>query len=445
MGAELAADTGSFRDPGNRVYIAGSGTAGARKRVLRGLDKQALSNFSALAQESFFQEFVKQGQVVRTDLLSSEDEDARAILADDWAAVLEHQSIPFITYPYEWTFSMLKDAALLQLHLMEKSLEQGWTLKDATPYNLQWIGAQPRFIDIPSFEPWIEGEAWVGYRQFCSLFLTPLLLRAHQGIDHLPLLRSCIDGIPPTEAIKYFSRAGYLKKGVLSHIVFPAKVENAIAKRERDNASAKHRGGRKQSIAMVLGLIQSLTRLVRRLSIPIDHTDWSQYDKTHSYGADDFAAKTAFVQKHAAAKTRNHIWDIGCNTGTFSRICSDHCQQVIALDGDHNAVEQLYLAEKRNAQSNILPLVMNLANMSPNHGWAGKERLAFDSRCKPDLVLCLALIHHLRLSANIPIRSFLEWLRALDCDVIIEFVNRTDEMVIKLLTNKKEAVCGLHS
>ncbi|HIG41518.1 MAG TPA: class I SAM-dependent methyltransferase [Gammaproteobacteria bacterium] len=438
MKTRIEANTGSFRDPVNRVYEVTPMVSGGKTRILRGLNKDALAIYQQLSGEAFFQEALDACHIVQTELLATDDEDARAVMEEGWAGVLKHYPIPFVTYPYEWTFSMLKDAALLQLYLIEKSLENGWTLKDATPYNIQWIGPRPVFIDVPSFQPWEEGEPWVGYRQFCSMFLTPLMVRAHLDIDHLPILRSYIDGIPPMEAIKYFTGTKRFKTGVLSHIVFPAKVENSIAKRERDNAPAQQRTSHKQSKAMVLGLVQSLARLVRKLSIEIKHTDWSKYDKTHSYSEADLDTKKAFVLKHAATNQRNYIWDIGCNTGTFSRVASQYCSQVIAVDGDHDAVEQIYLAEKMNTGSNILPLVMNLANISPGQGWGGNERQAFDQRRKPDLVLCLALIHHVRMSANIPNALFLKWLHSLQAAVILEFVHREDEMVVKLLTNKKE-------
>ena len=179
-------------------------------------------------------------------------------------------------------------------------------------------------------------------------------------------------------------------------------------------------------------------RLVKKLSIDAEHTAWSRYDRTHSYQSADFDTKRDFVLHHASRVAPEHVWDIGCNTGTFSRIVSERCQQVIAVDSDHEAVERLYLVEKQNRDSNILPLVMNLANVSPAQGWAGSERQAFDMRRKPDLVLCLALIHHVRISANIPIMYFLKWLRSLNAEVILEFVSREDELVVKLLTNKKE-------
>ena len=438
MMAGIVANAGSFRDPVNRVYEVSPPDGKSRKRILRGVNQDALEAYQELGNQSFYKRLVERGHVVKTVIVPNNDPDASVIIAEGWNGVLEHETVPFVSYPYEWTFSMLRDAALLQLHIIEQSIENGWTLKDATPYNVQFVGPRPVFIDTPSFEIRVEGEPWGGYRQFSSMFLIPLLLKSHLGIDQLPILRSYIDGVPPIEAMKYFRGLSRFKKGVLSHITFPAMVENSIAARERDDAPAQKRTTTGQSNAMVLGLVQSLSRLIKSLKSDIRHTDWSHYDKTHSYESEDFIAKKAFVQKYAALPTRDHIWDIGCNTGTFSRICSPHCNWVVSLDGDHDAVEQLYLKEKEEKSSNILPLVMNLSNISPGQGWAGSERQAFDKRKDPDLILCLALIHHIRMSANIPNVLFLKWLRSLNSDVVLEFVNREDEMVIKLLTNKKE-------
>lgn len=431
----MTANPGSFRDPAGRVYEAPN-QDGAR--ILRGLRADALAHARALLDQAFFRDLLARGKVVESTLLAGTDALARVPLADGWAGVMAHARVPFISYPYEWPFSMLKDAALLQLECLERALESGWTLKDATPFNIQWRGARPVFIDIPSFEPWAEGEAWLGYRQFCAMFLTPLLLRAHLGIDHLPLLRSCLDGIPPPEGAKYFQGRNKLRRGVLSHLVFPARVERFVAKRERDNAPARTRAPRRFSKPMVLGLVQSMARLVRRLDIGIAHTDWSHYDRAHSYAAAEHAAKAEFVRRHVAARRPRCVWDLGCNTGTFSRIGAEVAELVVAVDGDHDAVEQLYRAERQAGGGKILPLVMNLANISPAQGWAGAERMAFDGRGKPDMVLCLALIHHMRVSANIPNEAFLRWLRGLDAEVVVEFVNREDEMFEKLLANRKE-------
>ncbi len=440
MSSGLEQNSGSFRDPTNQVYeLKQHLDSSNNTRILRGINSDTLVCIEKLFSEPFYQKLVNEGLLVDTRIVDSiNDPDAKAIKLDGWTGVLDHEVIPFVSYPYEWSFAMLKDAALLHLSILENCLEHGWILKDSSPYNIQWVGTSPVFIDTPSFIPWTEGEPWVGYRQFCSMFFTPLAIRAHLGIDHIPILRSNLDGVTPTEAINYFSGLNRFKKGVLSHIVLPSRVEKHINDKERDDAPAHQRKSIKQSKAMVLGLVQSMSRLISKLSITDEHTDWSQYDKTHSYTDIDHENKKEFILKHLSASNPDYAWDIGCNTGTFSKLCSEFCNYVIAIDGDHGAVDKLYLSEKGRKESNIHPLVMNLSNISPSQGWASTERLAFDCRKKPDLVLCLALIHHVRITSNIPNILFLKWLHTLKANVILEFVNRDDEMVKKLLTNKAE-------
>ena len=429
---ELVADTGSFRDPCGRVYEY-------QGRIIRGIDVQTAQDHEKLSHEPFFTHGTEQGSIIPTIRINSEafapsDEPG----PEPWAAYLEHERIPFITYPYEWSFSMLRDAALLQLGLVEDALSAGWTLKDCTPYNIQWRGPRPVFIDTPSFYPRLPGEQWIGYRQFCMLFLAPLMIKGYLDISHTDLLRANLDGLAPPEAAKYFRGMARFRRGVLPHIIFPAAVERAISRRERDAVPAQKRGLAVQSDAMVIGLVQQMKRLVSSIRRPIEHTDWSNYERTHSYDEAEFKEKEAFVRQHASSGSRSMVWDIGCNTGHFSKICAEFANCVVAIDGDHDAIEQLYNREKDARDSKILPLNMNLANLSPAQGWGGIERKAFDRRGSPDLVLCLALIHHIRISSNIPTALFLDWLHSLHADVIIEFVDRSDDMVIKLLTNKKE-------
>lgn len=428
---------GSFRDPTSRVYTVAENGTGVR--ILRGLDAETKRNFENLVAEPFYNRLLNENRVVESRLLDVDnDATARRLVTEGrWEGVLEHKAIPFVSYPYEWTFGMLKMAALLHLKILSDALENGWILKDSTPFNIQFVGCQPVFIDIPSFVPWEDGESWYAYRQFCSCFLTPLLMKAHLDIDHLPIMRAYLDGIPPTEAVRYFRGLSRFKKGVMSHIFFPAYIENKILRKERDNVPVQKRGAKSQSRSMVIGLVDGLARMIRSLSIASAHTDWSNYDQTHTYDDIEHASKKAFVQEAVEDRDVRVLWDIGCNTGTFSKIAAPFCEHVVAIDGDHNAIEKLFQTERKHS-TNVLPLVLNLANISPNQGWAGEERKAFDQRGKPDVILVLALIHHIRISSNIPIELFLLWLRKLDSDIVIEFVNREDEMVIKLLTNKKE-------
>ena len=435
-----AANPGSFRDPAARVYeLRAESPRGAPRRVLRGLDEDARAALSDLLATPFWREAAARRQVVETTLLdAARDEEAAGIAEEGWAGVAEHAVVPFVSYPYEWSFAMLRDAALLQLDLTEAALRAGWMTKDATPYNVQFVGNRPVFIDAPSFVRRAPGAPWVGYRQFCAMFLTPLMLHAHLGIDHRPVLRSALDGVSPTEAQAYFRGLARLKAGVLGHVTLPALVERAITARERDDAPAAKRGGGRQSDAMVLGLVQSLRRTVARCRLPGARSDWDAYEATNSYEAEDAAAKADFVRAAVTARPRDEVWDLGSNTGTYARLAAGHARRVVALDADHAAIDRLYGRLAAGGEDNVLPLVMNLANASPAQGWAGRERMAFDERGAPDMVLCLALIHHLRIGANVPVASVLGWLAGLGAEVVIEFVSREDAMVRKLLTNRED-------
>lgn len=433
---EWAPDLGSFRDRSNRVYHLDG-------KVLRGVDQQSLANWRALRTEGFFVDLLSEGKVIGTEEFDGASLEG---LPSAWPGYLAHDRVPVITYPYEWSFGMLKDAALLHLDILLRAIPEGWTLKDATAYNVQWQGPHPVFIDIPSFEPYVEGDPWVGYRQFCMMFLYPLMFKAYRDIDYIPFLRGSLEGIDPHVANQVLTGFTRFRKGVLGHVYLHSRFQGRFSGKDLDEAreltETANAGGpaeRKRirhSPAMVLGTIDGLRRVVERLRVPERRTTWGNYDSEHSYASDSAAVKAAFVEKHVLAKKRRVAWDLGCNTGTFSKICAKNTDIVLSVDGDDKAIERLYQDQKVQDASKILPLVMNLANVSPNHGWRGRERAAFDQRGKPELVLCLALIHHIVISANIPLEEFLGWLRDLGADVVIELVSLEDDMTKMLLRNR---------
>lgn len=422
---------GSFRDPAARVYADAD-------RILRGIDTTTLANFRALTETRFFSEAVRRGQIVGTRILDASDAGAAAILAQNWAGVLEHERVPLLSYPYEWTFSMLKDAALLHLDLLESALHEGWIVKDSTPYNIQFIGSTPVFIDVPSFIPRPAGDYWRGYRQFCMSFLYPLMLTAYRDIPFQPLLRSSLDGLSPLEASRFFAGFQRFRKGVLSHIVLPATLERRITAQQASGTQTNQGKTKPQSDAMVIGLVQSMRRIVRAFSSAAEASPWSDYTTTHSYDPSSLDEKKAFVAETASRQPFRIAWDLGSNTGTFSELLAKTAEHVVSVDSDHECVERLYLRLHDRGDRKILPLFMNLANPSPNQGWAGTERLSFDNRNKPDLILGLALIHHICLSSNVPIPDFLDWLAATEAKLIIEFVDRDDRMVREMLSRKSE-------
>ncbi len=438
MHKEIIADSGSFRDPCGRVYLHQD------VAVYRGVDKATATHLDQLLQQSFFKQFVRNQSIVSTERVDSGDL-MQKIQSEGWYGVFSSERIPFISYPYEWSFQMLQDAALLHLNLLEKAIDNNWMLKDATPYNIQFVGAKPVFIDIASFVSAPAGTPWKAYRQFCMMFLYPLLVHAHLGIDFRRLLRADLDGITPVEAAAFFNGVKCLKKGVLAHVIFPASVEKSITQKERNKAPVQKRSYTLQSSARVLGIIDGLKRLITGLKSPLQTSDWSEYADTHSYDDKNIQEKYRFIEQVAGQHRRSLVWDLGANTGTFAKLCATQADTVIAADSDVESVEKLYITQRnliklndKNLPTNITPLVLNIANISPNHGFGGDERKAFDCRQKPQLVLCLALVHHLRIGANIPMPLFLDWLCRLGSEVVIEFVGREDEMTQKLLFNKEE-------
>lgn len=434
----LVPDLGSFRDRSNRVYSDGA-------RILRGIDGGALKNWRALAGAPFFKALQAEGKVVATSLAEG-IEGGHASSPPGWAGFLVHERIPFITYPYEWSFSALKDAALLHLDILERAIPEGWTLKDASAYNVQFVGTRAVFIDLPSFEPYEKGSPWGGYRQFCMMFLYPLMFKAYRGIDYLPFLRGSLEGIDPQTANQVLSGASRFRKGVLGHVFIHSRMDAKYAGQDLDQAKTltedadkrpEKRSLGRYSEAMVLGTIQGLARTIRKLDVPESRTVWGNYDTEHSYAEASFAAKKAFVEAAVRAKPRRMAWDIGCNTGTFSQIAADAgAEYVVAIDGDTKAIERLYRKQKAAGATDILPIIMNLGNTSPAQGWRGQERKALEKRGNPEIILCLALIHHIVISANIPLDEFIAWLRDFDAEIVIEWVGPDDDMVRMLLRNR---------
>ena len=330
---------------------------------------------------------------------------------------------------------MLKDAALLQLELVLSALEETVILKDASPYNVQWRGSRPVFIDVGSFEQLREGEPWTGYRQFCMLLLYPLMLQAYKGIPFQPWLRGSIDGIAPEECRNVMSARDTLRRGVLTHVVLHSRLERRYGDRRRDVKNELRAAGFRKEL--VRANVRGLQKVVRGLEWRPPPGVWTQYSTTTTYSEADATRKAAFVREAVQSRRPRLVWDLGCNDGTFSRIAAEVADYVVAVDADHGTVEQLYRALKADAETRILPLTMNIADPSPRLGWRGRERKALPDRGRPDLTLCLALLHHVAISSNVPVREFLDWLRSLGTSLVIEFPTPDDPMVKTLLAAKR--------
>ena len=420
-------NAGSYRDRDGRVYQC-------QDRVFRGLSAAALYNYQQLIEQPFYQKLTAAGKIIGTQKLRTEENPLPDDVKTQWKGFIEHDPVPVISYPYEWSFSMLKDAANLQLHLVERAISNDFTLKDATPYNIQFINRKPVFIDIPSFEPLKQGEPWAGYRQFCEMFLFPLLLQAYKQCNFQPFMRAAINGIDVQTAAALFNFRDRFRKGVMSHVWLQSKLDRRYGgSSENVRSSLKSAGFNRE---LILVNVSKLQKLIKELSWEPKGSEWGDYTKFHNYSDDDHQRKENFVRDAIRAESPEIVWDIGCNTGQFSRIAAALCGQVVATDIDHVAVERLYLDEE--TPDNILPLVQNLADPSPNWGWRNRERSDLQSRSRPDLVLCLALIHHVVITANIPLPEFIDWLAQLTDKLVIEYVSRKDDKVQTLLRNKED-------
>jgi len=411
-----AYDPGSFRDPASRVFHS-------RDNVYRALSAEGLAGWHALRASPRFDEWVSSGRLVGTEEI-----------VEDGLTMLRHDRIPFWSYPYEWSFSMLRDAALLHLDLLEEALQTGLTLKDATSFNVQFVGASPIFIDVGSFTEYEAGEPWLGYSQFCRQFLYPLLIRAHADVAFQPLLRGSLDGIPAKTAREFLHAQRTLKRGVLTDVVLQARAERTMRASERNVRSELSAAGFNAEV--ILGNVRRLRKTIRKTTWAPGASPWSDY-ATCEHVATQRGIKEDFVRAIAGARRRDLVWDLGANDAHFSVAIAGDCDTIVAVDGDEETIDHVYRQLRQDGPANVLPLVMNLADPSPGLGWRGLERGPLEARGAPDLVLMLALVHHLVIGSNLPLASLIEWLASLGAEVVFEWVPLEDEMSRRLMVNKR--------
>lgn len=423
----LTADPGSFRDPLNRVFVT-------EDAVVRAYRADAVDDLDALTSSSFFRTAIERGDLVATEQIESAD------VPGDWDAFVEHERVPVITYPYEWTFSMLREAALLQLRLTREALADGLITKDATPYNIQFVGTRPVFIDIGSFEQYQPGDPWYGYRQFCQLFLNPLLLRARMDVPFQPWLRGSLSGIDPSVMASLLPLSQRFRRGTFTHVTLHARAERKHADSDRDVGAELKRAG--FGAAIIDAQLRNLTKVVDRLTWDRQQSTWSDYSDRAHYSDTDLATKEEFVRGVLSARPCSLVWDLGANDGRFSRIAAEHSDTVLAVDSDALVVDHLFQRLRdQDGPGQITPLVMDLIDSSPPLGWRSQERSSFYGRTTPDVVLALALVHHLAIPGTVPPEQVVTWLAELAAAaVVVEVPHRDDPMVKRLLRTKRAGV-----
>ncbi|MFW2381164.1 MAG: methyltransferase [Acidimicrobiales bacterium] len=359
------------------------------------------------------------------------------------AALVRHPRLPFISYPYEWSFGMLRDAALHQLDVVHSAAKAGVGVKDATPYNIQFVGSTPIFIDIGSFQLRKDSDPWFGYQQFCEMFLYPLMVQAYAGLSFQPLLRGNVNGIPVDQAKGILGPIRpRFQKGRLTHVLLHSLAQRGMADTDTNVAADVAEAG--MTTELMLKTVEKLQTLVSGLDLGREKSVWSDYsDRTH-YNDASLDEKRDFVS--AALRGREsleQVIDIGCNDGMFSYLAAETANQVVAMDADELVLDRLYMRLRQDPSAEaakITPLVVDLSTAGGGVGWRGQERPGLFDRIKPDSVLYLAVIHHLALTFNIPIEEQVRLLADITPHLIIEFPGENDIRVKQLLRNKRPGI-----
>ncbi len=382
------------------------------------------THYSRLMSSGLYDELVKKNKLIPhqelTETTAFDFYDGRILLPEQ---------IPFISYPYEWSFDMYKDASLLTLQVAMISLQKEMILKDATPFNIQFYKGRPVFIDTLSFENYEEGKLWIAYRQFCECFLGPLLLMHYCHPDCNKLFAVYPNGIPMDVLASLLPKRSKWNMNTQLHVHLQAKFSGKSKQKAADENNFS-----KKKLEL---LLKGLESFVQKLSLKKIKTTWADYYTDTILGDDYLQAKTKLVQSFISDIDFKSVIDLGANDGHFSLLLNKD-KQVVATDADSNCINQLYLKIKNENRTNVLPLINNLTTPSPAIGWANAERESLTTRLKSDLVLALALIHHLAIANNVPLKLIAVWLKPMGQYLIIEFVPKSDEKVKLLLQNRQD-------
>ncbi|MCR4305813.1 MAG: SAM-dependent methyltransferase [Candidatus Daviesbacteria bacterium] len=408
----------SFRDPSGYVFIKG-------ESVFRRINKSYLENYGSLIKSGLYDKLISLGYLVKH----------RETERTDTYITIQPEKIPFISYPYEWCFSMLKNAALLTLDIQKIAMEYNMSLKDASAFNIQFTEGKPILIDTLSFEKYEAGKPWIAYKQFAEHFLAPLTLMSMTDARLNRLSSLFIDGVPLDLTSKLLPFSSKLRPSILFHIHAHAKGQKNLS--EKKLSSKQIQSFSKQAF---LGLLDNLEGVIRGLSWKPKGTEWADYTDTgfHNYEDTALQQKSQIIRKIIKRTKPKTVWDLGANTGRFSRIAAEDGAFVLSFDFDYGALEKNYLEVVSKKEKNILPLFLDLTNPTPSIGWANEERLSLFRRGPTDLVLALALIHHLSISKNIPLNFVALLFSQISKNLIIEFVPKEDSQVQRLLQNRKD-------
>ena len=411
----------SFRDPSGFLFFSDS-------LLYRQVNIQYKDHYDHLMRSGLYDVLVRTGLLIPHHEVRQE-----GVCSEGIYKILRPERVSFVSYPYEWCFSQLESAALTTLRIQKLALKHGMTLKDATAYNIQFHKGAPILIDTLSFETCQEGHPWIAYRQFCQHFLAPLALMSYTDLRLNQLMKVFLDGIPLDMASTLLPRRTYFRMGLLLHIHLHARAQKRFA-------SSLHESNDRRSMSKnsLLGLIESLESSVLQMRCKKHESAWSSYYDENNYSQQAMGEKIILVGEILDELKPSTVWDVGANTGFFSRLAAAKGIETISIEADPSSAEINCRLCMEKDEKRVLPLIVDLTNPSPNIGWLNQERDSLFERGPAEVILALALIHHLAISNNVPFGRIAECFSKLSQHLIIEFVPKSDSQVQRLLTTRAD-------
>lgn len=420
------AEPGSLRDPDGQLILF-------EDRIFRGLSSGSFSVLSHLTSQGVLQELQEKNLTIKSDINPND----AAIMTQlkkhipQFPHFIEHEKLNYVTYPCEWTFSMLCDAALLHLKIQEQLLEKGFSLKDASAYNVLFRHGREIFIDIGSFEI-ATSPVWPAYGQFCRMFLFPLILSTHRRVDTKSYFLSHMDGISLSETAQILGFFGRLRPSFWIDILFPYLFEKRSSSGSRE---FKVKGDSEGHLVFQKFNLRRLSRVITRLrkGNEFGTSHWLSYKLTNTYSDKEIDSKKQFLSDFLDTYKPKSLLDLGCNTGDYAVMAASRCENVVAIDSDHDSIESLYLRTKKD-NINITPIWMDLANPTPAIGFQNRERKQFDDRFREEAVVAFALVHHLLISSGIPLEKIRDFLWSLSSHfLLVEYIHPNDPQFQSLI------------
>lgn len=419
---------GSFRDRSGRV-VEWQG------RVFRTLSKAAFDLMSNAHETGMIERMTNKARLWPSELLPEANTPPELMNMSESNRLLEHPVLPFISYPYEWPFSLLKEAAITHLDLHLAALEEGYNLVDGSAYNIQFNGVKPVFIDTLSLVKYEDGDYWNGYRQFCEQFLGPLLLSTKLGMSYHSWYRGELEGIPIGELSKIMGLRQYFSPAAVFHIILHAHLQQKHSDSQQSVSKSKNRFPKSRLKNLLLSLRNTINSMTLK---GVKGTEWGEYEKNNSYTSDENQKKQDLISTFVGETKAEVVWDLGCNSGLFSEAALiGGAKHVVGFDVDFGALE-VAVSRAKTKKLNFTPLHFNAMNPSPNQGWRQSERLGLTERANADVVMALAFIHHLVIGRNAPLDEVISWLMSIAPKGIIEFIPKTDPMIVRMLATRED-------